>query len=235
MTCAPSPARARRTEAPATPRAGLAGGCGTHTRCAGEPLPNQVPGPPPPPGACLSHRVNPTWVTYRLQKPRPAGGRHPWDQLNGEPTCHVRARDQVSGGLLLTHAFITPYKSREGPLPSKDRPVHPVVWGSLTPGPPSGPGHLGLRNVDWVGGSNPGFPGPPAEWPKASGSASLCLHFSSGRWRESWGRSGERGRQAGREHYPSRLAAGAFQAQVNILPAQPPSENTVGPCANRLP
>ena len=147
MTCAPSPVQALRTEAPATPRAGLAGGCGTHTRCAGEPLPNQVPGPPLPPGVCLSCRVNPTWVTYRLQKPRPAGGRPPWDQLHGAPTCCVRAGDQVSGGLPLTHTFITPYKRTRGVGAPHTRPTLRArpSW---------------TQKHGRVGGSNPGFPVP---------------------------------------------------------------------------
>ena len=59
--------------------------------------------------------MNPTWVTYRLQKPHPAGGRPPWDQLHGAPTCCIRAGDQVSGGLPLTHTFITPYKRTRPP------------------------------------------------------------------------------------------------------------------------
>lgn len=62
----------------------------------------------------------------------------PRDQLHGAPTCGIQAGDQVSGGLLLTHTFITPYKSREGSLPSKEGPVRPVVWGASHQAHPQG-------------------------------------------------------------------------------------------------
>ena len=213
MTCAPSPAQARRAEAPTRPSMlGWQADAGLTPDVLENPSPATRSTSEPPREPHLGHLQTPEAPSCGQQALPPLR-----DQLHGAPTCRIQAGDQVSGVLPLTHTFITPCKSGEGPLPPKEGPVRPAVW-VASPGPPSGPGHLGLRDVDGVVGSNPGFPVPsvpPFLQQKMEGILGKLL--------------GER--PVGREGALTNTAHGRCISG----PGECTSENTVGPWANRLP
>lgn len=129
----------------------------------------------------------------------------------------------------------TVQEQERGPCPPRTDPSTQWCGGAHTrPTPRARPSWTQKRGRGR--GLQSWLPDPPAEWPKASGSFLSVPPFLQWKMEGILGKIWRERSQEGRELLAITARGRCISGPgVNIILAQPPSENTVGPWANRLP